>query len=116
MSTLKERAARWLKGYKNGLVDEAILPIEDRAAIISEYLHESAGEDVIEKCKELKNENELLREMHAEVKKELADIKTRLNTSELTRESLARELTESRGKIKAYEFVIRCNGVSGAEV
>ena len=44
MSTLKERAARWLKGYKNGLVDEAILPIEDLAAIISEYLHESAAD------------------------------------------------------------------------
>lgn len=108
MSTLKERAARWLKGYKNGLVDEAILPIEDRAAIISEYLHVTE-ENILEKSKELKNENELLRE-------ELADIKTRLNTSELTRESLASDLFEARGKIKAYEFVIRCNGVSGAEV
>lgn len=108
MSTLKERAARWLKGYKNGLVDEAILPIEDRAAIVSEYLH-NAKEDVLEKYEELQNENEQLRE-------ELADIKTRLNTSELTRESLASDLFEARGKIKAYEFVIRCNGVSGAEV
>lgn len=108
MSTLKERAARWLKGYKNGLVDEAILPIEDRAAIVSEYLH-NAKEDVLEKYEELQNENEQLRE-------ELADIKARLNTSELTRESLASDLFEARGKIKAYEFVIRCNGVSGAEV
>lgn len=108
MSALKERAARWLKGYKNGMVDEAILPVEDRAAIVSEYLH-NAKEDVLEKYEELQNENEQLRE-------ELADIKTRLNTSELTRESLASDLFEARGKIKAYEFVIRCNGVSGAEV
>lgn len=115
MSTLRERAARWLKGYKNGMVDEAILPIEDRAAIVSEYLH-NAKEDVLEKYEELQNENEQLREMNAEVKEELADIKTRLNTSEFTRESLASDLFEARGKIKAYEFVIRCNGVSGAEV
>lgn len=115
MNTLRERAQEWLDSYKAGS-NTYELTDEDRATIISEYLHESAGEDVIEKCKELKNENELLREMHAEVKKELADIKTRLNTSEFTRESLASDLFEARGKIKAYEFVIRCNGVSGSEV
>lgn len=116
MSTLKERAQEWLDAYKRGEIVVNEFSSEERATIISEYLHESAGEDVIEKCKELKNENELLREMHAEVKKKLADIKTRLNTSEFTRESLASDLFEARGKIKAYEFVIRCNGVSGAEV
>lgn len=117
MSTLRERAQAWLDKYKAGdFCGGNVLSLEDLAAIIAEYLHESAGEDVIEKCKELKNENEQLREMHTEVKKELEDIKTRLTTSELTRESLASDLFEARGKIKAYEFAIRCNGVSGAEV
>lgn len=107
MSTLRERAQEWLDSYKAGK-NTYELTDEDEAAIISEYLH-NAKEDVLEKYEELQNENEQLRE-------ELADIKTRLNTSELTRESLASDLFEARGKIKAYEFVIRCNGVSGAEV
>ena len=114
MSTLRERAQEWLDSYKAGS-NTYELTDEDEATIISEYLH-NAKEDVLEKYEELQNENEQLREMHAEVKKELAAIKTRLNTSELTRESLASDLFEARGKIKAYEFVIRCNGVSGAEV
>ena len=107
MNTLRERAQEWLDCYKAGS-NTYELTDEDEATIISEYLH-NAKEDVLEKYEELQNENEQLRE-------ELADIKTRLNTSELTRESLASDLFESRGKIKAYEFVIRCNGVSGAEV
>ena len=107
MSTLRERAQEWLDSYKAGS-NTYELTDEDEATIISEYLH-NAKEDVLEKYEELQNENEQLRE-------ELADIKTRLNTSELTRESLASDLFEARGKIKAYEFVIRCNGVSGAEV
>ena len=48
--------------------------------------------------------------------KELTDVKVELNNSELTRKSLVSDLYEARGKIAAYEFVIRCNGVSGAEV
>ena len=116
MSTLKERAQTWLDYYKASSGDVFDLPTpETIAAVFAEYLH-GTEENILEKSKELKNENELLREMHAEVKKELADIKTRLNTSELTRESLASDLFEARGKIKAYEFVIRGNGVSGAEV
>ena len=107
MSTLRERAQAWLDSYKAGS-NTYELTDEDEATIISEYLH-NAKEDVLEKYEELQNENEQLRE-------ELADIKTRLNTSEFTRESLASDLFEARGKIKAYEFVIRCNGVSGAEV
>lgn len=114
MSTLRERAQEWLDSYEGGK-NTRMLTFEDVAAIVAEYLH-NAKEDVLEKYEELQNENEQLREMHAEVKKELADIKTRLNTSEFTRESLASDLFEARGKIKAYEFVIRCNGVSGAEV
>ena len=107
MNTLRERAQEWLDSYKAGS-NTYELTDEDEATIISEYLH-NAKEDVLEKYEELQNENDQLRE-------ELADIKTRLNTSELTRESLASDLFEARGKIKAYEFVIRCNGVSGAEV
>ena len=116
MSTLRERAQTWLDYYKTSRGDVFDLPApETIAAVFAEYLH-NAKEDVLEKYEELQNENEQLREMHAEVKEELADIKTRLNTSEFTRESLASDLFEARGKIKAYEFVIRCNGVSGAEV
>lgn len=109
MSTLRERAQEWLDKYKAGdTYGGDAFSLEDLATIISEYLH-NAKEDVLEKYEELQKENEQLRE-------ELADIKTRLNTSEFTRESLASDLFEARGKIKAYEFVIRCNGVSGAEV
>lgn len=114
MSTLRERAQEWLDSYKAGS-NTYELTDEDEATIISEYLH-NAKEDVLEKYEELQNENDQLREMHDRAIKELGELKTELRTSELTRESLARELTESRGKIKAYEFVIRCNGVSGAEV
>lgn len=48
--------------------------------------------------------------------KELADIKAKLNNSELTRESLAYDLARARSKNEAYEFVICCNSMSGAEV
>ena len=116
MSTRRERAQEWLDYYKASSGDVINLPApETIAAVFAEYLH-STEENILEKSKELKNENDQLREMHDRAIKELGELKTELRTSELTRESLARELTESRGKIKAYEFVIRCNGVSGAEV
>lgn len=116
MSTLRERAQEWLDCYKASSGDVINLPDpETIAAVFAEYLHVTE-ENILEKSKELKNENDQLREMHDRAIKELGELKTELRTSELTRESLARELTESRGKIKAYEFVIRCNGVSGAEV
>ena len=115
MSALKERAQAWLDAYKRGEIVVNEFSFEDLATIISEYLH-GTEENILEKSKELKNENDQLREMHDKAIKELGELKTELRTSELTRESLARELTEARGKIKAYEFVIRCNGVSGAEV
>ena len=109
MSTLRERAQEWLDYYKTSRGDVFDLPTpETIAAVFAEYLH-GTEENILEKYEELQNENKQLREMHAEVK-------TRLNTSELTRESLTSDLFEARGKIKAYEFVIRCNGVSGAGV
>lgn len=116
MNTLRERAQEWLDYYKASSGDVINLPApETIAAVFAEYLH-GTGETILEKSKELKEENDQFREMHDRAIKELEELKTELRTSELTRESLARELTESRGKIKAYEFVIRCHGVSGAEV
>lgn len=116
MNTLRERAQEWLDYCKSSRGDVINLPdLETIAAVFAEYLN-GTGETILEKSKELKKENDQFREMHDRAIKELAELKTELRTSELTRESLARELTESRGKIKAYEFVIRCNGVSGAEV
>ena len=116
MSTLKERAQTWLDYYKTSRGDVFDLPTpETIAAVFAEYLHVTE-ENILEKSKELKNENDQLREMHDRAIKELGELKTELRTSELTRESLASDLFEARGKIKAYEFVIRCNGVSGAEV
>ena len=116
MNTLRERAQEWLDYYKASSGDVINLPDpETIAAVFAEYLHGTV-ETILEKSKELKKENDQFREMHDRARKELAELKTELRTSELTRESLVRELTESRGKIKAYEFVIRCNGVSGAGV
>ena len=96
MSTLKERAARWLKGYKNGLVDEAILPIEDRAAIISEYLHESAGETQVDSQVE-------------ELEKQVQELKFQLD-------AVGKRVIRLEGENSALRFSVRCNGVSGAEV
>ena len=96
MSTLKERAARWLKGYKNGLVDEAILPIEDRATIISEYLHESAADTQVDS-------------QAYELEKQVQELKFQLD-------AVGKRVIRLEGENSALRFSVRCNGVSGAEV
>ena len=96
MSTLKERAARWLKGYKNGLVDEAILPIEDRAAIISEYLHGSAADTQVDS-------------QAYELEKQVQELKFQLD-------AVGKRAIRLEGENSALRFSVRCNGVSGAEV
>ena len=96
MSTLRERAQEWLKGYKNGLVDEAILPIEDRAAIISEYLHETKEDTQVDSRIE-------------EQKKRVQELEFQLDGAE-------RRILRLEGENSALRFSVRCNGVSGAEV
>lgn len=96
MSTLRERAARWLKGYKTGLVDEAVLPIEDRATIIAEYLHESAED--------------------TQVDGQIEKFEKRVQELEFQLDGAERRILRLEGENAAFRFSVRCNGVSGAEV
>ena len=136
--TLRERAQNWLDKYKAGEPCSGLLGTEDKAAIVAEYLHESGDSDSYrEKYDKCRAELEKALERNANLEqyigklaeaqkftarilnqyeKELADIKAKLNNSELTRESLAYDLTRARSKNEAYEFAIRCNSMSGAEV
>ena len=112
--TLREKAQEWLNKYKAGdTYGGNTLSLEDIAAVVAEYLRESGDsakkialegrveflhEDLIEaqnKAEELRKENEKLRSQLRLVEKEMDSMD---------------------GQITAYKFVIRCNGVSGAEV
>ena len=93
--TLREKAQNWIDGYKAGKVDEENqLPIEDWAAIISEYLHEA--------------DNELLKEKDA--------LKKRVEEHELQVKILQSRIIRLESQNEALRFCVRCNGVSGAEI
>ena len=107
---LRERAQKWLDNYKAGNACE-VLSLENTATIVAVFLNVTDPSKYTE-CEEgtsLKNENDKLR---CELKK----LEEALKASENACGYMGSQLTEARGKISAYEFVIRCNGMSGAEV
>lgn len=118
--TLREKAQYWLDNYKGAgnAYGGHILSLEEMAAIVAEYLHET-DEDKTERLRqleELKLSMAAMNRAHKELATEKEKLKEALKASESACDYMGSQLTEARGKIKAYEFCIRCNGVSGAEV
>lgn len=120
MTTLRNNAKEWLDKYKAGEPCSGLLDTEDVAAIVAEYLHETPsgteGEDTSERIKALQAKAELLHEDLVEEQDKRRKLEEALQASEKACDYMGSQLTEARGKISAYEFVIRCNGMSGAEV
>jgi len=108
MEALKERARYWLDDYKTSNGDVVNLPSpEVIAAVFAEYLHGCKdGDSYKEKYDKCRAELEKALERNAELEDSLATKSKQVNAY----------IAELRGKVAAYEFVIRCNGVSGAEV
>lgn len=104
--TLRERVQEWLDKYKAGEPCSGLLDTEDVAAIVAEYLHETPsgaeGEDTSERVEALQDEVGELRKKNEELRSHIHMVE--------------REMDRMGGQIAAYKFVIRCNGVSGAEV
>ena len=102
--TLREKAQEWLDNYKGAgnAYGGNILSLEEMATIVAEYLHETPSEDTSERIKALQDE--------------LSKTKQMLEGERMTHESLVYDLARARAKVEAYEFVIRCNSMSGAEV
>lgn len=113
--TLREKAQGWLDGYKNGVDDvQNRLDIEDWAAIVGEYLHDTEGNDskikkLKDTCETLHEDNRKLQDKIVELIRESEAIK---NSAEMSRQ----RVTFLEGKVSALEFSVRCNGISGAEV
>ena len=120
--TLREKAQEWLKNYKGAgnAYGGNILSLEEMAAIVSEYLYETdprkKAEGTNERVEELQAKAELLHGDLVEEQDKRRKLEEALQASEKACDYMGSQLTEARGKISAYEFVIRCNGVSGAEV
>ena len=102
--TLREKAQEWLDNYKGAgnAYGGNILSLEEMATIVAEYLHETPSEDTSERIKALQDE--------------LSKTKQMLEGERMTHESLVYDLARARAKVEAYEFAIRCNSISGAEV
>ena len=111
---LREKAKSWLEKYKSGDPYAVKFGLEDVAAVVAEYLHES--EEPSTKKKALEDRVELLHEDLMAEQDKRRKLEEALQASEKACDYMGSQLTEARGKISAYEFVIRCNGVSGAEV
>ena len=111
---LREKAKSWLEKYKSGDPYAVKFGLEDIAAVVAEYLHES--EEPSTKKKALEDRVELLHEDLMAEQDKRRKLEEALQASEKACDYMGSQLTEARGKISAYEFVIRCNGVSGAEV
>jgi len=111
---LREKAKKWLDAYKSGDPNGVDFEIEDVAAVVAEYLH--GTEETSAKKKALEDRVELLHEDLMAEQDKRRKLEEALRASEKACDYMGSQLTEARGKISAYEFVIRCNGVSGAEV
>jgi len=107
--TLREKAQYWLDNYKGAgnAYGGNTLSLEEMTTIVAEYLHGCKdGDSYKEKYDKCRAELEKALERNAELEDSLATKSKQVNAY----------IAELRGKVAAYEFAIRCNGVSGAEV
>lgn len=111
---LREKAKKWLDAYKSGNPNGVDFEIEDVAAVVAEYLH--GTEETSAKKKALEDRVELLHEDLMAEQEKAAGLEKRNKAMVDHINSMQREMDIMGGRISAYEFVIRCNGVSGAEV
>lgn len=110
---LKERAQAWLDAYKKG----EKLDVEECATILSEYLHDAADTSGgSAKVKELEDTCERLHEEKRQQQNAIASLTKENESLRYSCDMSKQRLNFAEGKIAAYEFAIRCNGVSGAEV
>lgn len=128
MNRLRDRAQEWLDKYKACEPCSGLLDTEDKAAIVAEYLRATApyvkvestntetAKATSERIKALQGKAELLHGALVEEQNKRRKLEEALQASEKACDYMGSQLTEARGKIAAYEFVIRCNGMSGAEV
>lgn len=119
--TLREKAQEWLKNYKAGdAYGGNVLSLEEMAAIVAEYLHETdpckKAEDASERIKALSSKAELLHGDLEEVQNEAEDLRKRNKELEFQLDGAEKRVLRLEGENSAYRFAIRCNGVSGAEV
>lgn len=114
--TLREKAQRWLDCYKKNdtITGDMFINLMDWATIVAEYLHATAPFEKEEGT--IAEEAKATSERIKALQDELSKTHLMLESAKMTHESLACDLARARAKNEAYEFVIRCNGVSGAEV
>ncbi len=120
--TLREKAQEWLKNYKGAgnAYGGNILSLEEMATIVSEYLYKTdprkKAEGTSERVEELQVKAELLHEDLIEAQNEAEELRKKNEELRSHIHMVEREMDRMGGQIAAYKFVIRCNGVSGAEV
>lgn len=97
MSTLREKAERWLDSYKASSGDVINLPApETIAAVFAEYLHETKVDTQVDS-------------QAYELEKQVQELKFQLD-------AIGKRVIRLEGENSALRFSVRCNGVSGAEV
>lgn len=113
--TLREKAQEWLDNYKGAgnAYGGNILSLEEMAAIVAEYLHES-GDSA--KKKALEDRVELLHEDLMTEHGKTAELEKRNKELEFQLAGASNRVLRLEGENSALRFAVRCNGVSGAEV
>lgn len=111
---LREKAKSWLEKYKSGDPYAVRFGLEDVAAVVAEYLHES--EEPSAKKKALEDRVELLHEDLAAEQGKTAELEKRNKELEFQLAGASNRVLRLEGENSALRFAVRCNGVSGAEV
>ena len=116
--TLREKAQEWLDNYKGAgnAYGGNILSLEEMAAIVAEYLHETPSEDTSERIKALQAKAELLHEDLMTEQGKTAELEKRNKELEFQLAGASNRVLRLEGENSALRFAVRCNGVSGAEV
>lgn len=112
--TTKEKAEKYVDNYNNNKTGYcAEVPFSDITEICEAYLKtfngNAAKSDYESDCKDLARKVEELAKQIEKLTAENKELNMIKNEQRHYEERM-------RGKIEAYEFVARCNGVSGAEV
>lgn len=131
--SLREKAQDWLDLYKAGPFNDKLnhfFEASEFATIVSEYLYavkndksctakpdyKALYDTLKEDYEDLNNECHNYAGEARELSDNLEKADKRIESLEETLEDQAGYIANLEGKVQAYEFVIRCNGVSGKEV